>query len=444
MDHDEILHWLTETGEAALEQLWRRADQTRRRHVGDAVHLRGLVEFSNHCSRQCGYCGIRAGNTRLARYRMSAGEILACARLAARLGYGTVVLQSGEDPGTRRAWMTGVVRQIRAETGLAVTLSLGERGEADLRAWREAGAGRYLLRFETSNPALFRKIHPPRRGRRSDRIALLRQLRGLGYEVGSGVMIGIPGQTYADLARDLELFRELDLDMIGVGPFLPHPETPLGRGDASRTLNIEHRTSNVEINPQSENQELTTEAQRAQRQILDSNPQSAICNPQAEYGTQELRPEGSNPQSEIRNPQAEYGTQELRPEGSNPRSEVRNPMSDVRPPNYSEQVPNSELMTYKVVALARLLCPDANIPSTTALATVNRESGRELGLQRGANVVMPNLTPPRYRASYEIYPAKACLQETPVECHACLLARLASIGRTVGEGPGASPRFRNR
>ena len=101
-------------------------------------------------------------------------------------------------------------------------------------------------------------------------------------------------------------------------------------------------------------------------------------------------------------------------------------------------------MTYKVVALARLLCPDANIPSTTALATVNRESGRELGLQRGANVVMPNLTPPRYRAGYEIYPAKACLEETPEQCHGCLLARIASIGRTVGEGPGASPRYQKR
>jgi len=412
MDHSEILKWLTETDGGALEELWRRADETRRRHVGDAVHLRGLVEFSNHCARQCEYCGIRAGNTRLARYRMSAGEILECARLAGRLGYGTVVLQSGEDPGTRRGWMAGVVRRIREETELAVTLSLGERSEADLRAWREAGAGRYLLRFETSNPALYRNIHPPRRGHRSDRIALLRLLRGLGYEVGSGVMIGIPGQTYNDLARDLGLFRELDLDMIGVGPFLPHPATPLG-GDAEtggrerepdehRTSNIEHRTSNS-----------------------IHNPQSAICNPQYEYGTQELRKEGINPQSEIRNPQS-------------PQSAIRNPQFAI------DQVPNTELMTYKVVALARLLCPDANIPSTTALATVNRESGRELGLQRGANVVMPNLTPPKYRAGYEIYPAKACLDETPEQCHGCLLARLASIGRTVGEGPGTSPRFRNR
>ena len=407
MDHDEILHWLTETGEAALEQLWRRADQTRRRHVGDAVHLRGLVEFSNHCSRQCGYCGIRAGNTRLARYRMSADEILECARLAARLGYGTVVLQSGEDPGTRRAWMEDVVRRIRAEAGLAVTLSLGERSEADLRAWREAGADRYLLRFETSNPALFRKIHPPRRGRRSDRIALLRWLRGLGYEVGSGVMIGIPGQTYGDLARDLELFRELDLDMIGVGPFLPHPATPLGQsadaGPGQRggggTSPIEHRTSNTE------------------HRTLNS-------------GVTDHR----NPPSDME--------PSLEPRASSLASS--NPHSSLRTPHYSEQVPNSELMTYKVVALARVICPDANIPSTTALATINRESGRELGLQRGANVVMPNLTPPRYRANYEIYPDKTCLQETPEQCHGCLLARIASIGRTVGEGPGPSPRFQNR
>ena len=301
MERQEVLDWLTETDAAALAALWLRADDVRRRHVGDAVHLRGLVEFSNHCARQCGYCGIRAGNTAVRRYRMSTEEILGCARLARRLGYGTVVLQSGEDPGTTRAWLAGTVRRIKDETGLAVTLSAGERSEADLRAWHAAGADRYLLRFETSNPELFRRIHPPRRGRRSDRIALLRRLRDLGYEVGSGAMIGLPGQTFADLARDLALFRELDLDMIGVGPFLPHPATPMGEAVAAgeeetakrrngetatrqnehRTSNIEHRTSNSNL--QSAIPEFTTEAQRTQRRTQDFNPQSAIRNPQSEH-----------------------------------------------------------------------------------------------------------------------------------------------------------------
>lgn len=157
---------------------------------------------------------------------------------------------------------------------------------------------------------MFQRIHPTPTGLGRDRFEVLRDLRELGYEVGSGVMIGIPGQSYADLARDIELFRTLDLDMIGTGPWLEHPDTPLA-----------------------------------------SFPRL--------------------------------------PEG--------------------ERVPNTEEMTYKVVALARLSCPFANIPATTALATVNKQNGRELGLQRGANILMPNVTPVKYRALYEIYPAKACV-----------------------------------
>ena len=343
MTRDEILRWLKETDEAALDELWRRADVVRREHVGDAVHLRGLVEISNHCVRRCAYCGIAAGNRELVRYRMGADEIVACARQAVALGYGTVVLQAGEDYGIGREWLAGIVRSIRAETPLAVTLSLGERPDEDLAAWRAAGADRYLLRFETSDTQLYDRIHPPLPNRPSDRFAILRRLTELGYEAGSGVMIGIPGQTYSSLADDLETFAEMDLDMIGVGPYLPHPETPLGRGEL---------------------------------------------------------------------PEAAPG----------------------------EQVPATEMMTYKVIALARLVDPDANIPSTTALATLNIASGRELGLARGANVVMPNLTPTKYRALYEIYPAKACIRETAVQCGACLRGRIEGMGRTVGEGPGGRRR----
>lgn len=348
MEQSDVLNWLREDDEERLEALWRRADEVRRENVGDAVHLRGLVEISNHCARACAYCGIRAPNRALRRYRMTADEILACAHKAVALGYGTVVLQSGEDYGITRDWMADLIRRIKAEAPLAVTLSLGERPDEDLAAWRAAGADRYLLRFETSNPALYERIHPPLPGRPSDRIAILRRLQELGYEAGSGVMIGIPGQTYEDLANDILLFRELALDMIGVGPYIPHPATPLGR-----------------------------------------------------------------------------------------KSEIRNPESEL-----SGQVPNSELMTYKVIALTRLVCPWANIPSTTALATLNRESGRELGLARGANVVMPNLTPPQYRALYEIYPAKACLYEPPEEFDAALKRRILALGRTIGTGPGPSTRRR--
>ena len=154
-------------------------------------------------------------------------------RQAAAFGYGTVVLQAGEDYGLAAEPLAGVIRQVKAETTLAVTLSLGERPETDLVLWRDAGADRYLLRFENVEPALYDRIHPPLAGRTSNRVAILRRLRLLGYEIGGGVMIGIPGQTYDDLAGDIELFARLDLDMIGVGPFLPHPATPLGADAAA-------------------------------------------------------------------------------------------------------------------------------------------------------------------------------------------------------------------
>ena len=376
MNKQETISWLRETDASRLDALWRRADALRRERVGDAVHLRGLVEISNACARSCGYCGIRADNAKLERYRMTAEEILGCARQAVAFGYGTVVLQAGEDYGLTREWVADVVGRIKADTPLAVTLSLGERPDADLALWREAGADRYLLRFETSNRALYDRIHPPLDGRPSDRFAILRRLRDLGYEIGSGVMIGIPGQTCDDLAADVEAFRELDLDMIGVGPYIPHPDTPLGSG---------------------------------------------VKGSDAISGRMEM---GSDP---------------LVTNGK------KLPGGHAGPPlrAAADQAPNTELMTYKMVALARLACPGANIPSTTALATLNRDAGRELGLQRGANVVMPNLTPVPYRALYEIYPAKACVFETADQCHGCLIRRIRSIGRTLGAGRGDSRRLIN-
>ena len=196
LTHEEILHWLREDHPAALEQLFARADQTRRAHVGDAIHLRGLIEISSFCVRQCHYCGLRLARS-MARYRMTREEILACAQTAVQLGFGTVVLQSGEDFGIEAAWLAEVLRTIKNETPLAITLSLGERLPDELRLWRDAGADRYLLRFETSDPTLYAAIHPQRGSTVSDRVSLLRELRALGYEIGSGVMTGIPGQTYA-------------------------------------------------------------------------------------------------------------------------------------------------------------------------------------------------------------------------------------------------------
>jgi biotin synthase len=206
LSKDEILACLRQERDAELDQLWARADAVRSQNVGDEVHLRGLIELSNYCRRHCLYCGIRLDNQPLPRYRMSREEILACVREAVAMGYGTVVMQAGEDPVLNGPWVAELVKRIKSDTPLAVTLSLGERDEADYALWREAGADRYLLRFETSNPAIFDRIHPSLPGRKSDRVSILRQLRQLGYEIGSGVMIGIPGQTYDDLANDILLF----------------------------------------------------------------------------------------------------------------------------------------------------------------------------------------------------------------------------------------------
>jgi biotin synthase len=265
---------------------------------------------------------------------------MSAAHQAVLLGYGTVVLQAGEDPGLTMAGIADMVSRIKQETPLAVTLSLGERAHEELAAWRNAGVDRYLLRFETSDRRLFQTIHPGLHGRPSDRTAILRQLRDLGYEVGSGIMVGLPRQSLESIARDIELFRELDLDMIGIGPYLPHPNTPLGAGQ----LPLPQLTS--------------------------------------------------------------------------------------------RRLPDVELLVYKTLALTRLVRPDANIPSTTALATINKRNGRELGLQRGANVFMPNLTPLKYRRLYQIYPAKACIDETGDACNGCLRGRIARLGRHVGLGQG--------
>ena len=234
-----------------------------------------------------------------------------------------------------------VVRAIKAETGAAITLSLGERSEADLRAWREAGADRYLLRFETTDAALYRRIHPDLPGTVSDRIGQLLRMRDMGYEIGTGVMVGIPGQTWDTLANDIWTFRDYDMDMIGIGPYLSDPRTPLA-GSLGAEL--------------------------------------------------------------------------------------------AAPP--SEQVPNDELTTLKAVALTRLVCPDTNIPSTTALSILDPSAGRANGLCRGANVVMPNLTPPEYRVLYQIYPGKAAVHETADALTVSVIALIDGLGRTTASGPG--------
>ncbi len=350
----EALHWLQEVDRQRLDQLWQRADTVRRGHVGEAVHLRGLLEISNFCDRSCLYCGLRMPNERIVRYRMTSAEILAAAREAVTRGYGTLVMQAGEDPGLEVEGLCQVIQVIKAETPLAVTLSLGERSDEDLRLLRQAGADRYLLRFETSNEPLLHAIHPLKVGeKRGQRLVLLRRLREMGFELGSGVMIGLPGQRLIDLARDIEWFQQLDLDMIGVGPYIAHPDTPL-HGEAA----------------------------------------SLAAESDVGGGTD----------------------------------------TGGREPARAD-----ELTTYKMIALARIACPGANIPSTTALATVNPQQGQLLGLQRGANVIMPNLTPWKYRRDYQIYPNKAGSEKTPDESETVARQQLMALGRPIASGRGDSP-----
>ncbi|MFP4473473.1 MAG: [FeFe] hydrogenase H-cluster radical SAM maturase HydE [Candidatus Omnitrophota bacterium] len=325
MTYDEILFWLTD-GDFDHLTVW--ADRVRREFCGEDVHLRGLIEFSNHCSRACGYCGLRQANSKLERYRMSLAEIFAAVQRADTLGYGTVVLQSGEDKDYSISAYCDLLNRIKQQTGCAVTLCIGEKTREEYQALRGAGMDRYLLRFETSDPDLFAQIKPD--SSYENRLRCLRDLKSLGVQTGSGIMVGLPGQTAESLARDILLMRDLDLDMIGLGPFLSHPQTPLAGA------------------------------------------------------------------------------------------------------------PNGLLeLSLRVLALTRIVTRNTHMPATTAMGSLD-PLGRQKALKAGANVLMPNVTPQKYRAFYEIYPNKICVNDQPGDCRTCISAMVQSLGRTIAGGPGHS------
>lgn len=240
---DDVLALLTTEN---TDELFAAAYAEKCARFGKRVALRGLVEFSNFCGKNCFYCGIRGGNHAVARYRMSEDEILAAARWAYEANYGSVVLQSGEIVGEENtAFVERILKRIHAEFGdsFGITLSLGEQEEETYRRWFAAGAHRYLLRIETSNPTLYAKLHPENHSWKVRRDCL-RTLKRLGYIVGSGVMIGFPGQRKEDLASDIAFFKDEDLDMIGMGPFIPHPDAPLGAG---MEMTADWKRSQVEL-----------------------------------------------------------------------------------------------------------------------------------------------------------------------------------------------------
>lgn len=210
----------------AAARLAAEALRLRRKYYGDAVYVRGLIEFTNYCKNDCLYCGIRRSNREAQRYRLSEEEILSCCGEGWRLGFRTFVLQGGEDPWYTDERLERIIRSIKERCpGCAVTLSVGERSYESYQRLREAGADRYLLRHETASDAHYRRLHPAEMSL-AHRKQCLYQLKALGYQAGAGFMVGSPGQTYAELAEDLVFLGELKPQMAGIGPFVPHHNTP--------------------------------------------------------------------------------------------------------------------------------------------------------------------------------------------------------------------------
>jgi biotin synthase len=344
--HSDLVSLLNAEGQDKTK-LFSRSSEIKKHYVGNKVYFRGLVELSNICSKNCLYCGIRAGNSKPERYMVTEEEVLEAARFALDNGYGSMVLQSGERCDERFVkTVSDLLRGIKDLSGgkLGITLSMGEQSEQTYREWFECGAHRYLIRIETSDRELYYKIHPNIKKHDFDtRINALKLLRKIGYNVGSGVMIGLPFQTIEHLAGDLLFLKELDVDMVGMGPFIEHEDTPL-----------------YEFKDQ-----LWSKKERFD-------------------------------------------------------------------------------ISLKMVALLRIMMKDINIAATTAMQAIDKQ-GREKALKVGANIIMPNLTPVKYREDYLLYEDKPCLDEDASECRNCLEARIHMAGDEIGFGEwGDSKHFAKR
>ena len=230
----DLAYLLSRESPAELDAMFSAAYALKLKCCGKGVSVRGLVEAGNLCAKDCLYCGIRRSNASVERYSLAADEIVAAAKEAKSLGYASLVVQSGEVEGEPHTRFIEEVLERMAPLDLGVTLSLGEQTEDVYARWRRAGATRYLLRIETSNPGLYAKIHPASCSWER-RVECLRALRRTGYQVGTGVMCGLPGQTVDDLAADIRFYGDMDADMIGMGPYIPHPDTPLAQAAPSAT-----------------------------------------------------------------------------------------------------------------------------------------------------------------------------------------------------------------
>jgi len=216
----DILYFLQEPS----NEVFKIADKIRKENVGDTVHLRGLIEFSNYCTKNCLYCGIRSANKEVERYRLSEEEILKYSKGAVELGLKTLVLQSGEDNYYDADKMVSIIRGIK-KYDVALTLSIGEKSAEEYKAYKDAGADRFLMRIETTDKELYKKMHP--NSNYEKRVEALKEIKRLGFETGTGCLVGLPGQIIESLADDILFFKEIGADMAGIGPFISNSQTPL-------------------------------------------------------------------------------------------------------------------------------------------------------------------------------------------------------------------------
>lgn len=226
-DRKDIEYLLALEDPEETQELFDFADEVRRKFVGDGILLRGIVEFSNYCRNTCSYCGLNKFNKTLQRYRLTKDEIIASIKNIVSTGIKTVVLQSGEDKKLNTNWLKEVIEQIKTDFNIAVTLSVGQWSYADYQLWKQAGADRYLLKIETADEALYQTLHPQMSF--ENRMKCSGNLKALGYQNGSGCIVGLKGQTIQTLAEDILFFKKEDFDMIGIGLFIPHNNTLLGK-----------------------------------------------------------------------------------------------------------------------------------------------------------------------------------------------------------------------
>jgi biotin synthase len=337
---------LLQTDSEEKKLLFRKSSEIKLQNIGNKVWFRGLIEFSNVCSKDCLYCGIRKGNKNIERYTLSDDEILVAAKFAYDNRYGSIALQSGElESRSVTDRIESLLHRIKELSNgeLGITLSVGEQEPEVYKRWFNAGAHRYLLRVESTNKDLYSMIHP--NNNRHDfqrRLDCLKNLQDIGYQTGTGVMIGLPFQTLDDLAGDLLFMRDFNIDMCGMGPYIEHADTPL-----------------------------------------------------MEYADKLL-------------PTAERFD-----------------------------------LTLKMIALLRIMMKDINIVAATALQAID-SIGREKAIKIGANIVMPNITPGKYRNSYKLYENKPCTDDTAEDCQNCLDARLSLADAEVVYGEWGDSRHFDR